>query len=138
MKDDKKPVKINATLMWASLQKENTMSGKFQVELTELSPAAVSALEELGVEANKNPQKPEKGFYVTCKSSYPIVAYDKNGNEIDCLVGNGSKAQVVLGSYQWQFKNKTGVSPSIKKLVVTDLVKYVAEDSFADLEEEAL
>jgi hypothetical protein len=32
-----------------------------------------------------------------------------------------------MGSYSWTFKNKKGVSPSLKKLVITDLVTYSAQ-----------
>jgi hypothetical protein len=30
----------------------------------------------------------------------------------------------MVSAYEWTYKNKKGVSPSLKKLVVTDLVKY--------------
>lgn len=138
-KEEMKPVKVKAELMWACLDKPNHMSGDYQVELTNLSPAAVAALEEIGIEARKKPDKPEKGFFVTAKSKYPIKAYDTDGDEIHAQVGNGSQATVVLGSYSWTFKNKKGVSASIKKLVITDLKEYVAEDEYSDLDaEEAL
>jgi hypothetical protein len=139
MRIESKPVKIKATLMWASLDKVNPMSGDYQVELCELSPAAVAALEEIGVEARKRPDKPEKGFFITAKSKYPIRAYDPAGDEIHAAVGNGSKGTAVIGSYEWTFKNKKGVSASIKKLVVTDIVEYQPETKFADVDaEEAL
>ena len=44
-----KAVKIKADLMWANLQKRNDMSGKYQVDLCNLSPAAVGALEDMGL-----------------------------------------------------------------------------------------
>jgi hypothetical protein len=30
----------------------------------------------------------------------------------------------LVGSYDWTYKNKKGVSPSLIKLVITDLVEY--------------
>lgn len=139
MNTEIKPVKVAAELMWASLNRPNEMSGCFQVELCNLSPKAVAALEEIGVAARKNPEKPEKGFYITCKSKHPIRAYDSEGSEVVTSVGNGSKATAVLSAYSWTFKNKKGVSPSLKKLVITDLVEYGGGGVESDLEtEEAL
>jgi len=31
-----------------------------------------------------------------------------------------------VSSYSWTYKNKKGVSPSLKKLVITDLVEYAS------------
>lgn len=117
-----KPVKIKAVAMWASTKKVNDLSGKFQIELTNLSDAAVKKLEdELGLEAQR---KDEKGWYITCKSNHPIKAYDTDGDELDDLIGNGSEVTAVLGAYEWTFKKKTGKSPSLKKLTVTKLVTF--------------
>ena len=138
MEKPAKPVKLNAQVMWASLKRPNEMSGAYQVELTNLSAQAVAALEDLGVEAKKKMDKPEKGFYITCKSKHPIKAYDKDGNEIFDEVGNGSLAQAVVSSYAWTFKNKKGISPSLLKLVITDLVTFGGVDTTDMDEEEAL
>lgn len=117
-------VKVKCDLYWAQLSKQNEMSGKYQVDLCNLSDAACKALEEMGIEIKSNKDKPEQGKYVTCKSSNPIKAFDNDGDEISELVGNGSKAKAVISSYEWKYKNKSGVSPSLAKLVVTDLVEY--------------
>lgn len=135
VKESNAPVKIKATVMWASLNKVNPMSNDYQVELTELSPQAVNALEEIGLEAHKNPDKPEKGFYIRCKSKYPIKALDSDGELITSSVGNGSKAVAVIGVYDWVFKNKKGKSPSLKKLVITELKKYEVEEDTVDTSE---
>jgi hypothetical protein len=58
------------------LNKPNEMSGKFQVDLCNLSDKAVGALEEMGIEVKT---KEGKGAYVTCKSTRPIAAYDDGG-----------------------------------------------------------
>jgi hypothetical protein len=118
---DIKPVRIEATLMWPFLDKPNDMSGKYQVDLTNLSDKAVRALEDMGITVRN---KEGKGFFVTTKSNHTIKPLDKNGDEVLAHVGNGTKAICVLGAYSWTFKNKKGVSPSLKKLVITDLVTY--------------
>lgn len=118
-------VKVKCDLYWAQLSKQNEMSGKYQVDLCNLSDAACKALEEMGIEIKSDAdKKPEQGKYITCKSSNPIKAFDSDGDEISERVGNGSKAKAVISSYEWKYKNKSGVSPSLAKLVVTDLVEY--------------
>lgn len=108
-------------LMWAKLDKVDDMSGRFQVDLTNLTQDHVAAISGLGVEVRNNKDKPEKGFYITCKSSRPITALDKEGGILKQPIGPGSKANVLLGAYDWTFKGKKGRSPTIAKLIVTDL-----------------
>jgi CRISPR/Cas system CSM-associated protein Csm4 (group 5 of RAMP superfamily) len=132
---DIKPVRIEATLMWPFLDKPNDMSGKYQVDLTNLSEKAVRALEDMGITVRN---KEGKGFFITAKSNHTIKALDKNGDEVLAHVGNGTKAVCVLGAYSWTFKNKKGVSPSLKKLVITDLVTYNSAPKMEEEEEDVL
>lgn len=125
-----KPVKIQAEVMWAFFDKPNEMSGKFQADLCNLSDGAVKALEEMGLAPRKREDKPEKGWFLTVKSNYAIQPYDNDGKEIKEIVGNGSKAVALIKPYSWKWKNKEGVSASLAKIVITDLVKY-NEDSAA-------
>lgn len=120
-------VPVKATVMWAFLNKQNDMSGKYQVDLCHLSDKAVTALEDIGLKVNN---KEDKGFFITCKSSHPIKAYDDKGREMesDVTVGNGSEVVATVGFYEWSFKGKKGVSPSLKKLKISKLVEYVAPD----------
>lgn len=137
-----KTVKIKGTIYWAFLNKMNTYGDKpqYQVDIGDLSPAAVKALESIGIEPK---HKDNMGFHITCKSKYPIVAYDAHGNVIDLditPVGNGSKCLAVIDSYKWEYMKRKGVSPCIAKggLKITELVEYHPEP-VADLtEEEAL
>lgn len=120
--EQKEKIKINATINWAHLSKVNQMSGVYQVDLCNLSKPAVKALESLGVKAKrKEGDKVDRGFFITCKSKHPIRAYDTDGNEITANVGNGSTAVCWVSSYEWTFKNKKDVSPSLLKLTITDL-----------------
>ena len=127
-----KPVKIQAEVQWASFDRVNEMSGKFQCDLANLSDNAVKALESIGLSPRKREDKPEKGWFLTVKSNYAIQPYDKDGNEIKDAVGNGSKAVALIKPYEWKWKNKEGVSASLAKIVITDLVKYSAEGVDAD------
>lgn len=115
-------IKVKADIMWAYLNKPNDMSGKYQVDLCNLSEKATQALEGLGIEV-KN--KEGKGNFITCKSTRPILAFDDGGATIDgTIIGNGSKAVALIGFFEWMYQKKKGVSPALRKLVITDLVQY--------------
>ena len=114
-------VKIKADIMWAYLDKVNDMSGKFQVDLCNLSDKAAEALHDIGLEVKF---KDGKGKYITCKSTRPIYAFDDGGSQIDAQVGNGSKGVALVGTYSWAYQKKKGVSPALKRLVITDMLEY--------------
>ncbi len=127
-------VKFNdVTLYWAFLDEKNDLSDKYQVDLCNLNDAQVEKLEDLGlVVRNKGD---DRGNFLTAKSSkYPITPYTTSGDEIHEKVANGSKASVLFDTYEWNFKNKTGVSMGIKKLIVTDLIAYEAAIDEEDVE----
>ncbi len=126
MADEKMKLKIKCDIYWAQLNKMNEMSGAYQVNLCNLSDAAAEALEEMGLSVNQDSEKKaDMGKYITCKSkNKPMKAFDVDGDEITEDIGNGSKAKALVGTYDWTYKNKKGISPSLIKLVVTDLVEY--------------
>jgi hypothetical protein len=124
-----KPVKFEAEVQWAFFTKKNEMSGKYQVDLTNLSENAVKALTDAGLEPRNREDKPEKGWFITAKSNYEIKPVDKAGNEITDAVGNGSKAVALIKPYEWSWKNKKGVSPSLVKIIITDLQVYSADQA---------
>jgi hypothetical protein len=124
-----KPVKFEAEVQWAFFNKKNEMSGKYQVDLTNLSENAVKALTDAGLEPRNREDKPEKGWFITAKSNYEIKPVDKAGNEITDAVGNGSKAVALIKPYEWSWKNKKGVSPSLVKIIITDLQVYSADQA---------
>ena len=127
-------VSIRATVMWAQLERKNEMSEKYQVDLTQLTDKAVDALEGMGIDVGFTD---EKQHFITCKSVRPIRAKDADGASLEGInIGNGSLAVGRVKPYSWKFKNKEGVSPSLERLVVTDLVEYEEMDiDPADLDE---
>lgn len=120
--------KVKGTIMWAFLNHTND-NGKYSFDVCELSDKAVEALEEMGLEVRN---KPEKGNYVTCRSNYPIKAYDAAGDEIiGVKVGNGSKGIVAVNTYDWinpRNKKEKGVGAGCARLVITDLIEYTGGD----------
>ncbi len=131
MNEDKKTVKVAATLLWCYLDRPNTAFGqsKFMYTATELSPAAVAELKDIGLSPRTRADKPEWGFFMNIKSSRPILAFDKNGEPIEgSKVGNGSKAIITVGGYEWKVAGKKGTSPTTKRLIITQLVEFVPFD----------
>ena len=134
-------VKMKCDIYWAQTHKINEMSGKYQINLCNLSDDAVKALEEAGMTVTQGEdKKADMGRYITCKSNNPIRVYDADGMEIpaDTMIGNGSKAKALVGCYEWKYKNKKGISPSLKRLVITDLVEYVSTGGEALDDEDVL
>ena len=136
-----KPLPIQADIFWAALTEPNKLSGKYQVDLSNLSKEAVKTLMGMGINVKNDPQKkPEQGFYVTAKSkNFPITAVDENGNIIKAKVANGSKGVALIKTYDASFQGKKGVGVGVSKLVIKELIEYKPEGvNLADLEEEAL
>jgi hypothetical protein len=139
MSEPQKPVKFRAEIMWSCHNKVNEMSGKYQMELTNLSQNAVDAIKSLGLEVRKRDDKPEKGFFITAKSNNPIKVFDAKGEDLsNVAIGNGSKAVVVLSSYDWSWKNKKGRSASLKKVVVEELQSYDGGEAEDDGDDDVL
>lgn len=119
------PVKCD--IYWANLNRENEMSGKFQVDLSNLSGPAVAKLSELGVKIRT--KNDERGNFVTSKSLYPIKATDKDGLALDpaILVGNGSKGvaaiRVVAGDNSFGHQ----IMVETQKLQVNELIEYSSD-----------
>jgi len=96
MANIEKPIKLEAEIQWAFLNKKSEMSDRYQVDLTNLSEKAVAALEAVGIKPINRDDKPEKGWYITVKSINEIKAFDSQGNQITDLIANGSKATASL------------------------------------------
>lgn len=122
-----KPITIQADVYWAFLNEPNQMSGKYQVDLCNLSKDAVEKLSSLGINVKRNENKPEQGYFITAKSAkYPIFAVDSDGKALpeSVKVANGSKAVALVKPYQYNFKGKTGVSAGVSKLIIKELIAY--------------
>jgi len=125
----------DVTLYWPFLDETNKLSGKYQVDVTNLSPKQVARLEEEGV--NVRNKGDERNHFVTMKSAkFPIRAYHPDGSEIHCKVGNGTIADAVVTTYAWKSPTgQKGVSAGIQKLTITSLVEYESSAKEQDDEE---
>ena len=127
---DLSPFKVKADIMWAFLDTPNQMSERYQVDLCNLSPEAIERIEAAGIDVKK---KDEKGFFIVAKSkNYPIKTEMSDGSTINAKVGNGSKGVAWIKPYKYTFRGKDGVSPGIKKLIVTDLIEYTGSEAEED------
>ena len=138
--DVTKPLPIQADLFWAALDEPNKLSGKYQVDLSNLSKDAVKTLMDMGINVKNDAKKPDQGFYITAKSKlYPITAVDEKGNFIKVKIANGSKAVALIKPFDYNFQGKKGVGVGVSKLIIKELIEYKPEGvNLADLEEEAL
>ena len=138
--EQNKPLPIQADIFWAALDEPNKLSGKYQVDLSNLSKDAVKTLMEMGINVKNDSKKPDQGFFVTAKSKlYPITAVDETGNIIKAKIANGSKAVALIKPDAYTFQGKKGVGVGVSKLIVKELIEYKPEGvNLADLEEEAL
>ena len=132
----------DVTLYWANLRQRNEMSGKYQVDLCNLNEKQKEALEDAGISVRNKGD--DRGDFVTAKSkNFEIVPINKEGLEIpeDVIVGNGTKANVIAETYEWNHAptKRSGVSLGIKigGLVITDMNQYkpTSDVAFEDLEE---
>ena len=131
-----KKIKVQAEIMWAFLDKPNELSGKYQVDLCNLSKDAVKALTEMGINVRKREDQPDKGFFVTAKSAnFPIKTVDLEGKPITVKVANGSKAVALVAPYEYTYQKKKGVATGIDKLVITDLKIYETDTEVDETED---
>ena len=131
------PTVVNASLFWANLTQVNTLSQKYQIDIGQLSDDAVAALEEKGIPVKNKDD--ERGQFITAKSKNPIKAVTPAGEELPVMIGNGSKAKVVLSYYDWTSPTGSkGRSASIVKLIVTELEEYEAVEVTDEVLENAL
>ena len=49
---------------------------------------------------------------------------DKEGNDLDILIGNGSKVKIQFNPYDWEYAGKTGRSLAFQAMQVLELVEY--------------
>jgi hypothetical protein len=141
MSNEAPNVMINCTLFWPKLTQKNELADKFTVDLCNLSDAAVTALEDMGLTINNKGD--ERGQFITCKSNNKYRAFRPDGTEVllkgrtprsdeddvqsGSVVANGSEARCLIGYYDWEYLKKKGRSATLKRLTITNLVEYEPE-----------
>lgn len=118
----------DVVLYWANVHTPNDMSGKFQVDLTNLSDERINWLEDQGINVRTKENLPEMGTFITAKSQYPILTVDTSGKIMEDLLGNGTVADIIFDTYSGKNKFGTYAGVSVKKVVVKSLVPYASKE----------
>jgi len=125
---------LQGTAYWADIRKPNNMSGKLQLDIGNLDKATVKLLKELGCRPRNKGD--DRGDFITIKggTDYPPHVVDSHKNPLPepVSIGNGSKVRMVLETYEATFQGKTFINPSMKTIMVTELVSYEAGDDGLD------
>jgi hypothetical protein len=134
-------INIKCELYWPNLTRKNQLANKYTVDLALLSDEAVTALEDMGLKVNNKGD--ERGYYITCKSNNKYRAFHPDGKEVlivdrtpldeeddpamGVTVANGSKAKCLVSFYDWEYMKKKGRSPTLRRMIISDLVEYQPE-----------
>ena len=127
---DLKPVKIQGELFWTKWMNQlntkfNEANDKYECTIGNISSDDAAKLTSLGIKV-KN--KESMGNFIVCKSKYAFKPADDKLNEVAIEdLGNGSKVVAVVGSYTHKMSKMHGNAPSLKNLMVTEVVTYVPE-----------
>lgn len=141
-KSDLKPIKIKATVYYAQdLSKINTMfdpdNKRYAGTFGNLSDAACEALKETFDIRFKEKDVP--GKHIVAKSLYKFSGFTPDGKEIPAeSIGSGTEVELLVTGYRHKLSAKTGASPTVVKMIVTDLKEYNPERSVEDADSPAL
>lgn len=128
---ENKSTTVKAIVSFPAWEREDQFSGKFGVQLCNLSDAAVEKLEEYGVNVREETKDYNRGRFIQCKSGFPIsnggkfpMVYLPDGSKYEGLmddVGYGSTVRATLDIYEWTYAGKSGVGARIKKLTLDEI-----------------
>ena len=138
MSADLKPVKISGELFWSKWMAEfntafNTDNDRYECTIGNISDDDAAKLTGLGIKVK---HKEAMGNFIVAKSKYLFNPTDDSMKEVDVkALGNGSKCVAVLTAYTHRMSAKHGNAPTIKKLMVTEVVTYTPPET-ADTEDD--
>lgn len=113
----------DVTLFWPFLAKKNDMSGKYQVDVCNLTEEHKEALRGIDLGERIRTKNDERNDFITCKSNFPPKVKNMARSEIDGeVVGNGTKANVKVQAYD--AKSYEGTFAGVAAILVVDLVEY--------------
>ena len=140
--DNTANVTLNCKLFWPCLTHKNELAGKYSVDLANLSDAAVTALEDMGLTVHNKGDEREN--YITCKSQNKFRVFNEDGSELSIkgrtprsddddpnegvVVGNGSESVCLVGYYAWEYLKKSGRSPTLKRITMKELVAFDSDE----------
>ena len=138
---DLKPVKINGELFWSKWMAEfntafNEDNDRYECTIGNISDDDAAKLTGLGIKVK---HKEAMGNFIVAKSKYLFNPTDDTMKEVDVkALGNGSKCVAVLTAYTHRMSAKHGNAPTIKKLMVTEVVTYTPTEATVEEDDDAL
>lgn len=126
-------VTVRAVVNFPKFEVTDEMSGKYQVVLANLSPAAVEKLEELGIKVRND--NGEMGATIKPTSKWPIIPVDVDGNSFmgaTNQIGYGSVVRATIKPFAYSVGGNAGVSPKIERIVVEELAVPAAGGDFVE------
>ena len=132
---DLKPVKIQGELFWSKWMGEfnkafDNDNNRYECTIGNISDDDAAKLTGLGIKVK---HKDAMGNFIVAKSKYLFNPTDANMKEVDVnALGNGSKCIAVISSYTHRMSSKHGNAPTIKKLMVTEVVTYTPPEDDGD------
>ena len=128
---------VQGKAYWAKLNTPDEMSGKYQIDVCNLSDADITSLEKHGVQPKSRDD--ERGTFITARSKFdvPVISSDKEGMN-GTLIGNGSDVKVKIGfNKDHPMVSQYGTSMYLNKVMVTNLVAYEKDTDFDEEGDEA-
>lgn len=130
---------IKGKAYWASVVKPNTTfdeDGVWSIHVCNLDAKNKKIAKADGLDIKNKCD--DKGDFVTVKRKVRRVDGDKNKQPevIDSdkkdmsntMIGNGSEVSVLYSTYEWAFRERSGVSADLRAVQVLELVPYATYD----------
>ena len=130
---------IKGKAYWASVIKPNTTfdsDGVWSIDVGNLDAKNKKIAKADGLDVKNRGD--DRGDFVTIKRKVRRVDGDKNKQPevIDSykkdmsntMIGNGSEVSVLYSTYEWAFRDRSGVSADLRAVQVLELVPYVTDD----------
>lgn len=116
-------VNIKATVKWDRTREVDQQYGGYNVTLTDLSPAAVARLEELGIKVSVDSEESGDKPCLKCRSNFVIPVELQGGEELEGQMGNGTKVVAEIYGYRpKKAKESDPLLPKVGRIVVLELV----------------
>lgn len=124
---------VTGIAMYPALARQNRMTGKYSMDITQLDDETVKALEEEGVNVKESD---DKGRWILVKSDYKPKVKDTKGNdvpdEVIQKIGNGSKVSIPLKVYMTEYKKKKYYKVSLGTVFLRKLEEFQLAPDFDD------
>jgi hypothetical protein len=138
---------ISGKAYWTSIASPNTTfdpDGVWTIDVGNLDKNSIDQLKTDGLTVKNKGD--DRGDFVTIKRKVrrkdgqmnrtPDLVDAKKRQMTDTMIGNGSDVNVLYGTYDWEFKGRTGTSADLKSIQVTNLIPFSSgtEEEFDEVE----